>query len=437
MTRTLIAGAVVLFTAAVTLTSQGRPQPQQTPQQQNQAPTFRSSTALVEVDIIVKDKDGKFVAGLTADDFEVLEEGKPQPIQHFYLVTETPTTSLEPRGDVMLPRSPDQTNRRIFVLFFDSDHLSSGLLGRLKNAAMSFVNEQLTPRDLAGVYANGGLWRGHLTTDRQELLDGIRSVSPAFETTGSRVAQLIEYPRIESELDAARIEEGDTRLLDSVADQNCVNERDNCALEGGREYVVVKLQRKAQSFISDARRAASATLDTVTYLSRNLAPLEGRKTIVMISEGFYTPDVRSQLPQIAGQASRAGVTIYTVNARGTQGSGGRIVPDASVALGTFSLHGDTSEEGLDILAGQTGGVAYRHSDDLATELKLVASDTSTYYVLAYSPENTVLDGKFRKIELKTKWAGLTVRARRGYVASPLPPPKQLRKAGAGAPDDKW
>ena len=107
------------------------------------------------------------------------------------------------------------------------------------------------------------------------------------------------------------------------------------------------------------------------------------------------------------------------------------MPDASVSRGTFSLHGDTSEEGLDILAGQTGGVAYRHSDDLSAELKLVASDTSTYYVLAYSPENTVLDGKFRKIELKTKWAGLTVRARRGYVASPLPPPKQLRKSAPG------
>jgi len=293
------------------------------------------------------------------------------------------------------------------------------------------VNTELTPKDLAGVFSNGSLWHGHLTTDRQELLDGIRAVGPAFETTGTRLAQLIEYPRIESELDASRIEAGDTRLLDAVADQNCTSERDNCNLEGGREYVVVKLQRKAQSYVSEARRAAAATLDTLGYLFRNLAPLEGRKTIVMISEGFYTQDVRSELPHVAGQASRAGVTIYTVNARGSQGSGGRIVPDASVALGTLSLHGDSSEEGLDILASQTGGVAYRHSDDLSAELKGVASDTSTYYVLAYSPENSVLDGKFRKIELKTKWAGLTVRARQGYVASPLPPPKQTRSASGG------
>src|SRR5262245_18934323 len=107
------------------------------------------------------------------------------------------------------------------------------------------------------------------------------------------------------------------------------------------------------------------------------------------------------------------------------------MPDASVSMGSLSLHGDSSEEGLDILAGQTGGVAYRHRDDVAAELKEMAADTSTYYVLAYSPENSVLDDKFRKIELKTKWAGLTVRARRGYVASPLPPPKQTRSGSGG------
>src|SRR5438105_15835044 len=98
--------------------------------------TFRSSTSLVEVDIIVKDKDGRFVSGLTSDDFEVLEEGKPQRIQHFYLVTEHPTTASEPRAEVLLPRAPDQTGRRVFVFMFDSEHLSVATLVRLKQSAM-------------------------------------------------------------------------------------------------------------------------------------------------------------------------------------------------------------------------------------------------------------------------------------------------------------
>ena len=395
-------------------------------QQSAPAQTFRSSAALVEVDIIVKDKDGRFVSGLTADDFVVLEEGKPQPIQHFYLVTQSPTTTKEPRSDVVLPRSPDQTDRRVFVLFFDSEHLSKGTLGRVKESAMTFLASQFSPRDLGGVFANGRLWHGHLSTDRQELLDGVRAVEPAFETSGSRRAQLLEYPRIDSELDAARIESGDQRLLEAVADDNCTRERQNCDLEGGREYVVVKLQRKARDVVSEARRAASATVDMLTYMSRNLAPLEGRKTVVMLSEGFFTGDVRSELPQIAGQASRAGVTVYTVDARGTEGAGGRVPPDASMSMGTLSLYGDTSGEGLDILAAQTGGLAFRHSDNLNSQLAAVASDTSTYYVLAYAPANTALDGKYRAIELKTKWTGVSVRAKRGYVASPLPAARGTR-----------
>jgi VWFA-related protein len=423
MTRTIARALLAALLFAGQSGSAGTQQPAA------QTPTFRSSTALVEVDIIVKDKDGRFVSGLTADDFEVFEEGRPQQIQHFYLVTPTPTTWAEPRSDVVLPRSPDQTDRRVFVLYFDSEHISTPILGRIKQSALNFLGEQFRPRDLGGVFANGALWHGRLTSDRQELLDGVLAVTPAFDPIGSRLAQLIEFPRIESELDALRIESGDRRLVDAVAEQNCIREPENCALEGGREYVVFKLERKARGFVSEARRAASATLETLSYLSRNLARLEGRKTVIMLSEGFFLQDARSELPQIAGQASRAGVTIYTVNVRGTLGTGGRIDPDASVARGSLSLHGDTSEAGLDLLAAQTGGLAFRHTDNFGWVLTSVASDTSTYYVLAYSPENTTLDGKFRKIELKTKWSGLTVRARQGYIASPLPPPKPVRGGG--------
>ena len=58
---------------------------------------------------------------------------------------------------------------------------------------------------------------------------------------------------------------------------------------------------------------------------------------------------------------------------------------------------------------------------------MIASDTSTYYVLGYSPTNMNMNGKFRKIDVKTSIDGATVRARKGYMATPLPPQKQLWK----------
>jgi VWFA-related protein len=93
------------------------------------------------------------------------------------------------------------------------------------------------------------------------------------------------------------------------------------------------------------------------------------------------------------------------------------------------MAGDTGEEGLDVLANATGGLPLRHTDNFAGAMASVAADTSTYYVLAYAPENAVFDGRYRAIELKTLWKGLSVRARRGYVATPLPRPRPVRTGG--------
>ena len=417
-----IGGPTALAAASVLSVSATGP----IPSTQDPSATFRSSTSLVEVDVVVKDGDGRFVSGLTADDFEVLEEGKPQRIQHFYLVTEQPGASGELRADAVLPRSPDETGRRVFLLLFDAQHLSAPIIARMKHAAMAFLNEHFRPRDLGGVYVNGTLWRGRMTNDRQELLDGVRSLSPEFESPAKRLAALAAFPRIPSEFDAVRIERGDQRLAQTLAAENCTSEPNSCLEEGGREYVEDRIDTKAKTYVTEARRAAALTVDSIAHVSRNLARLEGRKTVVLISEGFFTHDLRSELPQIAGQAARAGITLYTLNARGTQAAGGRILPDASVPRGTISTLGDTSEEGLDALAAETGGLAFRRTDNFEGALASIAADTSTYYVLAYSPENTTLDGTFRRIALQSKWKGLTLRARRGYVATPLPPPRAIR-----------
>jgi VWFA-related protein len=297
---------------------------------------------------------------------------------------------------------------------------------RLKHELTDFINEQMRPTDLAGVYVNGSLWRGRLTNDRQELLDAVRALTPSVETPAKRLAMLITYPRIPSEFDALRIENGDRRRVEEIAQENCTAEPTSCLQEGGREYVEERVETKAKMYVQEARRAAATTVGMLGHATRNLARLDGRKTILLVSEGFFVDELRAELPQIAGQAARAGITVYTLNARGTAGVGGRIIPDASVTRGMLSTFGDTSQEGLDLLAAETGGLAFRNTDNYRSALASIASDTSTYYVLAYAPTNPVLDGKFRRIELRPKWSSVEVRARRGYVASPLPPRRPVR-----------
>lgn len=392
-----------------------------------QPPTFKSSTSLVEVDIIARDKDGRFVSGLTADDFEVIEDGRAQAIQHFYLVTDRPTSATDPRPDAVLPRAGDKVEGRVFVLFFDSEHLSNASLQRLQKTAIDFVQEHVGPKDLAGVFVNGSLANGHLTNDRPELVAAIRGGTPAFETSETRAHALAEYPRIDSYFEAQRIDGGDRLALDEAATTNCGGDvARQCAAEGGREFVEDMLQRKARQFVDESRRAAASTIQSLQYIVKNLSRMEGRKTLLLLSEGFYIDEIRSDLPNVGGQASRAGVTIYALDARGTSAQGGVTMGDPSMQRNGLSGFGDTTDEALDVLAAETGGMTVRHTDDYARAFADVANDTSTYYVLAYAPENQSLDGTFRRIQLKVKWQGLSVRARRGYVATPLPAPRQIR-----------
>lgn len=402
-------------------------------QQPPRMPTFKSATALVEVDIIARDQDGQFVSTLTADDFEVLEDGRPQAIQHFYMVTSRRAAAGPPPLDAGLPRSPDRTDRRVFVFMFDSDHLSNANLLKLKRAAMDFVNDEMRPADFAGVYVNGRLANGHLTNQKQELLDAIRGAEASSDSTETRARALLEFPRIGSIQEAAQIEAGDRVTLADVGQRACGgDEMRLCAAEGGREFVEGKLQRKARLFVEQSRHAANATLRSLTYVIRNLSGLEGRKTLMLLSEGFLLDDARSNLQLVTGQAARAGVTIYCLDARGTSASSGTAATaDPTVRAGGLSGAGDTSDEALDVLAADTGGLTIRRRDDFRRAFADVGADTTTYYVLAYTPDNPRLDGTHRRITLKTKRNGLDLRARRGYTATPLPPPKRIRSGRPG------
>jgi VWFA-related protein len=87
---------------------------------------------------------------------------------------------------------------------------------------------------------------------------------------------------------------------------------------------------------------------------------------------------------------------------------------------------DTGDDGPNILTAGTGGFMIQGIDDMSRAFGRIVNDTSTYYVIGYQPDNTVLDGKFRKIEVKSKTDAHRIRARKGYAAVALPPPQQLR-----------
>ena len=151
-----------------------------------------------------------------------------------------------------------------------------------------------------------------------------------------------------------------------------------------------------------------------------MSRLPGRKTVVFMTGGFFVEDSRSALQIIAAQAARRGTTIYSIDGRGlinTMSANPDVVRRERARSTVF----DTGDDGPAILTRETGGLMIHSLDDMAQAFGRVVRDTSTYYVIGYQPANLVMDGKFRRIEVKAKSGQLQVRARSGYIAVTLPP----------------
>ena len=408
--RLVVCGAVVFAAVGVV-----RPAGQQ--------PTFKSTTALVEVDAVVLDKDGNFVPGLRVENITLLENGKPQKIQQFFMVT----NNLGQTPGALASEHADEAQygaHRVFVMLFDEAHLANDSLMRVKKGAEAFIHDMIHDGDAGGVFLNGGMYKGRLTVDKGELLAGVRAVQPAFENRQQILSPFVEWPRIPSEVDAYRIADGAREVTDALGVKACQEDPAACQSEGGLGNVENMIQQKARLYIRQARMMTDRTIQNLETVARGLAKIPGRKTVVFMTEGFFVEDSRSTLQVVAAQAARSGITIYSIDGRGLI-NGMSVNPDVVKRDRARSAAFDTGEDGPNILTEGTGGFMVRYLDDMSRAFGLIVRDTSTYYVIGYQPENATMDGKVRKIEVKSDIPGVKIRARKSYAAVALPPQEAI------------
>ena len=404
-----IAGALIALPAA---------SPVAQSQQTTAPPSFRASTTVIEVDVVVQDNRGQFVFGLGADDLEILENGKPQPIQQFYLVSHDPLAGKMPETGIA--EQAAQRGRRVFVLFFDQGSLSPDSLMRVQKGAQAFITQRMGPGDLGGVFAGGVLHQNRVTADRTSLLAAAHSAKPVIDHRQSLLAAFREFPRIPGELDAVRIAAGTApEAALRLAQQNCKEDAVACQYAGGVAAVDNLIEKKSRLYVSQARSQTERTLKQLGYVIDGLSVIPGRKTLVLFSDGLFVEDMTNAIQMLAARAARGGIAIYSIDGRGLNHGMGA-VPDVTSAAMPRSTEFDTGDTGPVIFTQGTGGFSLRNIDDISRAMNLVAHDTSTYYVVGYQPANMVWDGKYRKIEVKSRTPGLKIRARKGYAAIPLP-----------------
>jgi VWFA-related protein len=391
------------------------PPPQQPPSsQETQKPesedVVRITTNLVQVDAVVTDKDGKVVTDLKPEEIKILEDGRQQKITNFsYNVIETPAAPA--RGekpatvDKNAPPAPPtrlkpEDIRRTIAIVVDDLGLSFESTHFVRRALKKFVDEQMQAGDLVAIIrTSGGMGAlQQFTSDKRQLYAAIERLKwNALGRGGVSAFAPLEPPtpgETGPEIDAANEE-----------------------LNQFREDVF-----------------ATGTLGAVNYVVRGLRDLPGRKSILLISDGFKITNrddptryerTRQRLLRLIDEAGRASVVIYTMNATGLQtlglnaadnpGSG-----DVEQMLSDRRIAAFETQEGLDYLARQTGGIAIKNNNDLSNGIRRVLEDQRGYYLIGYRPDNSTFDPRtgrrtFHKLSLKiTRPGKFNVRMRNGF-----------------------
>jgi len=310
----------VALSIALTALVLAAPAAQQVSQQQR--PTFKSGTQVVELDVRVFDKDGRFVTGLTAADFEIVEDGAAQKVQTFFYVDDpgraSSVPSTPPSTATPSPESPGQRPRQTWIFFFDLNHLTpGGGYDRARKAVEDFIRGRFQEGDVGGILAGDKMINNRLTSIRQELLDAVKQVKPLSDARSRSTELTREWPRLLDEEEAVRIARNEREPLERAIGRACSEDPDACKAAPPDMQVRAKAQRLQQMI----HLASGQTMTALNGLASGLARMPGPKTVVFLSDGFVIQDIETTLRTVVGQAGRAGARVYAIDVRGLNRGG--------------------------------------------------------------------------------------------------------------------
>ena len=354
MRRLLALAFTVLATGASGISAQQASHPAETI---DEKPIFRLSVSLVQLDAVVTDGKGRHVTTLGKDDFEIFQDGKAQPITAVSYVERPRRTGwIRPvcrRFPLKTLRPTDA--RRIFGIVVDDLRMSFESIFYARHGLGRFADRQFVPGDrVMLVTTSGGYSAPQLT-----------SSAHIFKAAANRLRYSMWGITGASALDP----------VDGIAD--------GFDRAGGfREYVF-----------------AVSAIEQIEHVIDALKPLPGRKSVILVSEGFSisgfdidTSIIRDAMQALVDRANRAGVVVYAIDPRGLVITGltaadavGNPQRMAAIASQRSNALRD-SQDGLRYLAGETGGFAVINSNDLALGMKRIMSDQQGYYLIGYQPE---------------------------------------------------
>jgi len=425
--------------------------------------------SVASLDAVVTDEKGQRVPGLTAADFEILEDGKRKEISNFFEAG-APESAADPTGPDPAPAtSPTlELPRATYVVLIDNIHLQPGARNAVFESLEAFLRRELGPNVQAAVATNGQggfRLRSPVTGDADALVRLLRTVANEESSGGSFI--VAERNQVLSAIDTAGGHISD-QIQSSVgpdsepapnptpgaggggAPQQAPAPRPPGGVVSRHAQALQNVWPQVRSYSIERVRDLETTLSAVRILASRMSGLEGRKVLFLVSgnlplapglevrEYFHeavrtkisggqsfqsqirsdpesTFDRTSLFGETASAAAAAGFSVFVFDGKGAGPAGG--LADSRMSrqsLDTLAFRSN-DESMMRSLAESTGGLAAIGRNRLGDILDQISEDARRYYSLGYATDPLDPKKKSRSVEVRVKRAGLTIRWQRTAV----------------------
>jgi VWFA-related protein len=426
---------------------------QYTPQAGAAQEAIRARAELVLLPVVVRDAKGQAIAGLTKDDFVVLDSSKAQTITAFSVeaLSGSPAAAAPGAPTAPPPATAPGSRLRHVAMFFDDLNSPLGDIVAARTAAENFVREGLETRDRVGIFTSSSTVTLEFTDSPKALLDSLGQIRSnvkegAESPTACPPITAWQAHLIINMRDSAAIELG---IAEGLA-MGCLQPtegKQGLAQTNDLHAGVVK--NRAEVVLSMVEQGSFQTLSRMSNVIRYLAKTPGDHLLLLASSGFFTrsPQVGSAQYKLIDEALRASIVINSLDAKGLTAEppkGGRVTSAGAqqqrrpvyLAGGDLSAYSDTmrlqSREAMNdpmaLMADGTGGRFFKNNNDLDRGLRELAAVPEVYYLMGFEPQNLKPDGKYHELQVKLAASReASIQARRGYFA---PTPAEVAQVGA-------
>ena len=429
--RVLVAGVVTAGWAALAV-----PVLTQTPQQ----PVFKSGVDLVRLDVRVTDANGRPITDLRQDEIEIVEDGRRLPLVLFQRVSEPADSyvddalkavTAEVSSNEAFPRG------HLYILIFDQQHITAGNEMRARQAAEQFIRTRVRPSDRIALFAIPGPGpQIGFTTDKLRVSQALEQIRGSYQASSPTPFGTIGL------YEAHRIVQGDEVLLTKTIERLTAEgggdvlgvaetppgRGGGAGAAGGEDAAAIKrlVRENARSVVNQSDAESRQQLQRLADVIEQFREVEGRKTVVYFSEGFFQDNLSRELEDVAAAAAQSYAVFYAFDLNRRNDNLTAVAPSNTVQASEIQAR----MAPLATLASETDGMLIVDAAARTEEaLNRIADQAREYYLVGFTPSEQALTrrGAYRRMTVRTTRPGARVSTRSGYAVADAAPPDK-RKA---------